>query len=186
MFAYCLNNPIDGYDPNGFARNNTDDYNDNNIPDYLEERWVEFTNRSRAILNGGECRDVTDEVNTALNNAISELSEMSFVEKWFAFYEMVKDRGPWDIKRPESWEKTIGTEHPGTIGTVVIYEGHYYTPEILGNYTYGVLGKACGFDLSILLLGSMYAAKNPAPGTYQYNNEMQDRLFIVNGFHRER
>ncbi len=185
MFAYCLNNPIDGYDPNGFARNNTDDFNGNKIPDYLEERWVELTNRYRAILSGVECRDVTDEVNTALNNTISELSEMDTREKLLAFYEMVNHKGPWDIKRPKSWKKTIGTEYPGAFSTVVMYEGHYYTPEILGNYIYGVLGKVCGFDLSFLLLGSMLAAGNPTPGTYQYDNEMQDWLFIVNGFYRE-
>ena len=69
MFAYCLNNPVNGADPSGFARNTTDDNNNNGIPDYLEEQWIELTNRCRAILSGVECRDVTDEVNAALAQA---------------------------------------------------------------------------------------------------------------------
>ena len=188
MFAYCLNNPVNGADPSGFARNTTDDNNNNGIPDYLEEQWIELTNRCRAILSGVECRDVTDEVNAALAQAtrlgqIVDSKVDIFEAKCAIFYFLVRSEAPWDIKLKEQWEKTIGTTYPGGAKEVVIYEGHYYTPEILGNYTYGALGRAYGFDIPLLFAGSMYAAKFPQRGTFDYDNEMADRLFIVDGFY---
>ena len=188
MFAYCENNPVNWCDPSGLARNSTDDNNHNGIPDYLDERWIELTNRYRSIMSGVECCDVTNEVNTALKQAIirdSNIIRYPFVIKALVFKSKVEDGAPWDIKRPNRWEETIGTDYPGKLQTVVIYEGHYYTPEILGNYTYGVLGKAYGFSLDILFAGSMYAAHFPKVGTYQYDNEMSDRLFIANGYYNE-
>ena len=186
MFAYCLNNPVNGADPSGFARNTTDDNNNNGIPDYLEEQWIELTNRCRAILSGVECRDVTDEVNAALEQRFIQDSNM----KWYplniratAFFFLVNNKRPWDIKREDPWKKTIDTEYPGSSDTVVIYEGHYYTPEILGNYTYGALGRAYGFDIPLLFAGSIYAAKFPQRGTFDYDNEMVDWLFIANGYY---
>ena len=101
----------------------------------------------------------------------------------YIFYNLVKDEAVWDIKRVDSWEYTIETTFPGSSKTVVFYEGHYYTPEILGNYTYGALGRAYGFSLSLLFWGSNYAAKFPQPGTFKYDNEMSDLLFIANGYY---
>ena len=48
---------------------------------------------------------------------------------------------------------------------------------------YGALGRAYGFDIPLLFAGSMYAAKFPQRGTFDYDNEMADRLFIVDGFY---
>ncbi|OGO91626.1 MAG: hypothetical protein A2Y17_11550 [Clostridiales bacterium GWF2_38_85] len=48
------------------------------------------------------------------------------------FHELVKDKAPWDIKRKEKWEETIGTSFPGT-DTIVYYNGYYMTPEQIGN-----------------------------------------------------
>ena len=191
MFAYCLNNPVNGADPSGFARNATDDNNHNGIPDYLDEQWIELTNRYRAILSDVECRDVTDDVNAALDLATKEGRERALsvcsLEDWTAkslvFYHLVNHNAPWDIKCKSSWEETIGTTYPGSDQTVVIYEGHYYTPEILGNYTFGALGRAYGFGLSSLFIGSEYAAGFPKRGTFEFSNEMADWLFIANGYY---
>jgi len=86
-------------------------------------------------------------------------------------------------RREKPWKDTIKTDYPGSSSEIVIYQGHYYTLEMLGNYTYGALGKAYGFDIPILFAGSMYAAKYPRKGTKEYDNEMTDRLFIVDGYY---
>lgn len=59
----------------------------------------------------------------------------------------------------------------------------YYTPEILGNYTYEVLGRTYGFDLNTLFDGSVFAAHFPQVGTAANDNEMVDWLFIANGYY---
>ena len=200
-YAYCLDNPVNMHDPSGFASNTSDDNNENGIPDYLEEQWIELTNRCRARINGVVCRDVTDEVNSALEKATRRGRRTEFwlgVAEFFApfivdqiceggelfiFYNLVNHEEPWDIKVKDSWENTIQTAYPGNPQTIVIYQGHYYTPEILGNYAYGALGKAYGIDLSLLFFGSMYAARFPEQGTNDYDNEMADWLFIANGYY---
>ena len=187
MFAYCGNEPVGNSDPSGKARKTTDDNNDNGIPDYLEEQWIELTNRWRVRLQGGYCRDVTDEVNTALEKA-TELGKLNqripFVLRLIVFKNVVDHNAPWDIKCPNPWKDTIGTEYPGDANSIVIYEGRYYTLEKLGNYTYGVLGKSYCFGLGLLFMGSMKAAGYPKPGTRDYDEEMADWLYIANGYHR--
>lgn len=49
MFAYCLNNPANATDPTG--HDSSTDANGNGIPDYLEHRWIELTNRYKANSN---------------------------------------------------------------------------------------------------------------------------------------
>ena len=99
------------------------------------------------------------------------------------FYNTVADNNPWDIKVDISWEETIGTAYPGNIDTKVLYRGRIMTPENLGNYTYGYLGAAYGFNLDILYLGSYYAAGFPNIGTTAYDNEMfEDRPYIKLGY----
>lgn len=56
MFAYCGNNPINSNDPTGnveVAYNNLifDDFNKNNIPDYLEIRWYRQTIRTSGLID---------------------------------------------------------------------------------------------------------------------------------------
>ena len=187
LYAYCLNNPINRSDRSGEASSSSADINHNSIPDYLEERWVELTNRYKAILSGQKCRDVTADINSALQTAVKEGSAFAIKHPFLKlkqFYELVNHEAPWNIKRKDPWEKTIGSEYPGSYNTVVLYDGHYYTPEILGNYTYGVLGKAYGINLDTLTGGSFFAAGFPTYGTTAFDNEVTDWLFISNGYYR--
>ena len=163
----------------------TTDVNHNGIEDYREKQWVELTNKYRALASGST-RDVTEEVNAALREQLKEGDQYSSWEqlkKIKDFYNLVNHEAPWDIKREQPWRDTIGTEYPGTSDTPVLYNGRYFTPESLGNYTYGALGRAYGFDLETLLNGSMYAQGFPRPGSKDYKNEMIDRLYITEGYY---
>lgn len=174
-------------DETGYVSSPTDDNNSNGIFDYLEIRWVEMTNRYRCVLEGKKPRDVTDEDDRALNDTLLWANISNAILPLLSkdvFYKEVNHNGHWDIKRKEPWEYTIGTAYPGSSDTVVIYHGHYYTPEILGNYTYGAIGNAVGFWLPTLFEGSLYAAGYPKAGTGKYDNEMQDWLFIAEGYYR--
>jgi hypothetical protein len=48
MFAYCNNCPVIKSDPSGYDAA-TDDLNGNGIPDYLEARWEDLTEKVKAI-----------------------------------------------------------------------------------------------------------------------------------------
>ena len=51
------------------------------------------------------------------------------------------------------------------------------TPEDLGNYTYGYIGRYFGFSLEVLLLGSYYAAGYPKIGMERWNED-KDQYFV--------
>ena len=177
---------MNGSDNSGFAQHSADDYNNNDIPDYLEERWIELTNRYNALLSGVPFRDVTNEINSALEREKEQYSNIKwlpFTSRAIVFYSLVNHEAPWDIKNEKPWTDTICTKYPGSGKAVVVYEGHYYTLESLGNYTYGVLGREFGFSLKTLFDGSFVAAHFPKVGTFDYENEMSDRLFIAAGYY---
>jgi hypothetical protein len=188
IFVYCLNNPKNRLDIDGLDSSRNPDINGNRIPDYYEEKMIEKENYNRVAGTEIKYRDVTEEINNALEKAKNHsqrnfLIKSLYAYKFIEFYNLVKDKAEWDIKNPDSWKTTIGTDYPGEISTVVTYEGHYYTPEILGNYTYGVIGKAYGIDIDTLLFGSMLAAGFPSIGTSDFNNEMRDWVFIAKGYY---
>jgi len=153
-------------------------------------------------------RDVTDEVNRALRytatEAFSRRVDPLFREAIFFgpkgiviaaqrspafaanlvwFIELMDHGKPWDIKRPEPWGRTIGTDHPGSIDTSILFRGRIMTPESLGNWTYGYIGAALGLGLGVLLLGSWYADGFSAPWTYAFRrNEFLDWGYVALGF----
>ena len=175
-FAYCLNKPVNGQDPDGHI----------------------YRPYSVMVLdNGGghddsyyyPYRDVTSEVNYALRNAVKkarqvrvmyETNEISYVELLSIFKDEVDHGHPWDIKLPELWHNTIGTVFPG-INTNIYYRGMLMTPESLGNYTYGYLGAAYGIPINLLLCGSYYAADFPTDWG-DLENEFNDWYYIGIGF----
>ena len=55
---------------------------------------------------------------------------------------------------------TVDTPYPGS-GTKVIYNGYVMTPEDIGNFTYGYLGRAFDFSETELIIGSWVAASFP-------------------------
>lgn len=57
------------------------------------------------------------------------------------------------------------------------------TPEKLGNYTYGALGKSFGIPLPVLYFGSYYAAGFPIYGE-KLNDEINDWVYITLGYYK--
>lgn len=179
MFAYCGNNPA-------------------LYADYLGTRFV--CTVPKAIAYDGSLakdtqqkRDVTEELGKVLlEAAVSARNYSSFVKFllgdnlasagviYLAFYNEVNHKQPWDIKRSESWQNTIGTPFPG-VGVYVLFNGISMTPEQLGNFSYGFLGFAYGIPYEHLLGGSYYAAGFPTESA-QLANEFFDWFFIKLGY----
>lgn len=151
-----------------------------------------------------------------VNRALSVTASYAANLRWWTnlswFYNQVNYLAPWDIKRPSVWVNTIGSTFPGTytINThatsfdTIYFREQRMTPESLGNWTYGYIGAAMGIPLRILLGGSFYAADSPMPSNKvsalphpfvgpsvsvpnpQFQNEMQDWVYIRRGFHARR
>lgn len=97
------------------------------------------------------------------------------------FLSQVYHGAPWDIKRPDPWNTTVGAgTYPGW-GVQVVYHGWLATPEELGNYTYGHIGHALGFGLNTLYAGSWAAAGLPVSGA-AIANEFNDWTSIRSGY----
>ena len=196
MFAYCENNPVFTVDPSGHFYASVNEYQElldidqNGIPDYLDRRWVAITEKNKKQYYPDQAkRDVTEEVDNALTSymysallvrKMGEKLSVLAMYKYSSFYELVNHNATWDIKRETRWEETIGTPFPG-VGEIVVYRNVYVTPEALGNYIYGMLGRAYGFSMEELLIGSAYAAGFPTEGP-GFDNEMQDWSYITMGF----
>lgn len=143
--------------------------------------------------SSGPIRDVSEEIATALAAELLETAAfMTMAEESFGdsvlktafiyarFYTRVDHSAPWDVKREEVWESTIGTPYPGwdvhvQLGDVSV------TPEQIGNITYGIIGYAYGIPLEHLILGSYYAADFPTSGA-ELGNEVSDWFFVVMGY----
>jgi len=141
-------------------------------------------------------RDVTNEVQNALNLSIREIEDnrinnlsprlilANVVGDLLWFYNQVNHSQPWDIKRLTPWENTIGTAFPGRFDTPVYFNGRIITPEDLGNYTYGFLGAALGFSSNTLIMGSWFADGFSLPGGLRGNftNEFHDWFYVIRGY----
>ena len=177
MFAYCGNNGVTNLDVTG-------------------SRYVCVD-----VSESGGLRNVTKEVNFALFKATEEAVKIrtevyyrnaingSFVPAsalgakgtmYGIFINWVNHKADWDIKRQDPWNRTIGTPYPGS-GTKVIYNGYVMTPEDIGNFTYGYLGRAFDFSETELIIGSWVAASFPLGGD-ALENELRDQEFIRMGY----
>jgi len=70
--------------------------------------------------------------------------------------------------------------YPG-FNTQVYYNGWLMTLEELGNYTFGYIGAAAGFQDFTLIAGSWYAAGFPIDGS-EFDNEIEDWGFVLQGY----
>ena len=178
MFTYCFNNPVCLSDPSGYKP--------------CVPTAVAFGERTKDEQTQN-LRDVTEEIESALNNAIVEARTYKAVHKilfgdeligsgvtYLYFYGLVDHYARWDIKRPDPWKETIGTDYPG-YDVEVICGGMIMTPENLGNFTYGFLGYVYDIPLEHLIPGSWYAAGFPTEGA-DLGNEVYDWIFISIGY----
>ena len=65
-----------------------------------------------------------------------------------------------------------------------LYHDLLVTPEELGNYTYGVLGREFGIPLTFLIGGSYWTAGCPLWGDKLHDEVFHDRPFIRLGFYK--
>jgi hypothetical protein len=97
------------------------------------------------------------------------------------FIGQVAPEMPWDIKTQGSWDGTIGSTYPGSYSTQIYYQEQTLTLEELGNYTFGYIGAALGFQLEILYAGSWVAAGRPIGGA-DWANEYNDWNAVKRGY----
>ena len=138
-----------------------------------------------AYKNNRLFKNVTTPVNAALAVTAAGASARSPLFDIGWFYNLVNHDAPWDIKRPARWEETIGTTFPGSFDTPIYFRGSIMTPESLGNWTFGYIGRALGLNLDVLLVGSWYAAGFPTSGG-AWENERGDWSYINRGFQARR
>ena len=124
-------------------------------------------------------KDFTVPIQNALNKVVViAQSRGRFDYRWFI--SQVNHEAAWDIKVRDSWNKTIGDNtYPG-FGVQVLFKGTLMTPEKLGNYTYGYIGKAMGLTYLELVGGSWYAADFPTGHSF-WTNEYLDWFSISAG-----
>ena len=194
QFAYCDNNPIMCYDPNGMCTQAWTAGYQGPCPGLGKPGCLDYI-LPESDLTFPPLRDVTDEVNEELKlealkgvvvvDAIKRrallVQDPLNIMKTMYFKSIVDHSAAWDIKRQKSWEETIGTPYPGE-GTIVIYNGFLMTPEQIGNYTYGYLGRKYDYSLPILYAGSYWAAGFPTSGTELENEIFSDWAYIYLGY----
>jgi len=180
MFIYCLNRPVHCSDTNGLR------------PVSELERHGEV-DIPLPPQNAPTIRDVTEEITDALNKAANHARSARKVAYllfgdclasdgffYWEFYQLVNHKAPWDIKRQERWELTIGTPYPGW-NVYVMFGDVAMTPEQLGNFTYGYLGYAYGIPMEHLIAGSYCAAGFPT-NSKDLANEVFDWVFVTAGY----
>ena len=189
MFAYCNNDPVANGDPSGHYIGHQPIIVCDNGWDHDSDEctWRQRDKQNQVITNSAP-RDVSEEIDNALFAEclsvaiVKKLCGEKFwsLEKYVCFYKRVTHKAPWDIKRDTIWEKTIKTPFPGE-NEEVLYHGELMTPEQLGNFAYGFLGRIYGFPIEVLLLGSWMAAGRPTDGPI-LENEWMDQHYIAKGF----
>ena len=132
-------------------------------------------------LNGNQYLDVTMAIYAALYETCESgnVFQNTAVLKYFYFISLVNHDHAWDIKRPERWQETIGSTFPG-YNKYALFNGRFFTPEDLGNLTYGYIGAHLGMGSGILRLGSFVAAGAPLGGDALFN-ESKDSGYVQLG-----
>ena len=203
-YLYTLSNPLVFIDPDGLVGI---PIRPRPLPLPIIPPYIPSQHHPLDIMTSAapRVRDVTDEVNTALERTVIEAREIRsrrpgahpFVSASIThalqgmhrqetlgwFIGQVNHNHPWDIKVPGRCYDTIGTAFPGTINTPVGFRDTLMTPESLGNWTYGYIGAALGLSLLELIGGSWYADGFSMPWTDNFlNNELLDWGYVRRGF----
>lgn len=151
LYAYVDNNPIIFLDSMGTKK----------------EKWLEklkFALRRAVCAIQDKIRerkqklqtlpDYSDELNALLKKNVSDIHSQWIGQIYF--YDHVKNKGAWDYKRKDMWEKDISVPYLGPTGEFV-FNGEIFTAEKFGNFNYGYVGTSIGFLPTTLFLGGGYA-----------------------------
>jgi len=97
------------------------------------------------------------------------------IDSLYSYYSLFNHRAKYDIKREECWNEFFSIPYPGW-GTEFWFNGYIMTPEILGNYLYGLTGCYWGFPGIVIHQGAGYAQKGTTayldrPDLYFGDNE---------------
>ena len=76
----------------------------------------------------------------------------------YSYYILFNHAGKYDVKRAECWNSMFPVPFPG-VGEEFWFSGYVMTPEILGNYLYGLAGCYWGFSGKVIHQGAGYAQK---------------------------
>jgi RHS repeat-associated protein len=145
------------------------------LTDNMKDAGVEIIE-----IDGKEYYDYTNPVYLAITAAGNEAHYHIYNPLWF--YNKVNHGKPYDIKREQPWNETIGEgTYPGSYDTEIYFWSGLTTPEKLGNIMYGYVGAASLFSDKTLYKGSIFASGiNRTPDVKQEDitNEMVDHYYI--------
>ena len=122
--------------------------------------------------------DISKPVTSAVEAAKSEFANHYLDVDWFI--KKVKNAGEWNVKRDTGvWAKTFGISE-NSYNTTMIFYGRPVVIDDIGNITYGYLGKAAGFSVTVLKSASMgYHILDH--GLNDFGNEFSDEAFVQLG-----
>lgn len=100
--------------------------------------------------------DYTSQLDRLLESNIKLMDDKGIGEAQVYFYKMVKDdKGPWDYKESEIWEKNLDIPFPKD-GSKFIWRGYVIDAADFGNINYGYVGTHIRFPETILYMGGGY------------------------------
>ncbi len=100
--------------------------------------------------------------NTLKNNASTvkkETKNMNVTQKLDYFISNVKSGGQYDLKRKAEWQRDI------------YFDNHIMEPQDIGNYHFGYIGRAMGYDTTFLTTGG---------GAYQFYEHYREPITYAN------
>lgn len=145
MYIYANNNPIIYIDPMGHAIF---------IGLVIGIVAVGSTAIANVVNNKKQIKKAAKEINkvqkkyndlnTKLSDAVkSNTKKMNPVQKLDYFVENVKTGGNFDLKNTEEWKNTN-----------IYYEGLLIEPQDIGNYHFGYIERAMGYNIDFLTTGA--------------------------------
>ena len=123
------------------------DYNPADYPDYTEmiDEWM--------YGKEAEFQRIVDE---SFPDPIDGNPCVDLITPTVWFYNQVKDGGPMDIKRKDSWDKAF----PGYDAEIFVYRGEVVDRGMMGNITYGYVGSVIFSEEILDVGGGLVETKN--------------------------
>jgi hypothetical protein len=162
------NNPVRGVDPLGLQDLSGLTYMFS-LPGYQQAISEAISKAENAANCANICSSIAKPPGVDLNKNIkqaSTLSNLPFAAKYLAFYNLVRNKGPWDYKQ----------------------QGSSY--QNLGNFNYGATGAAAGIPDQVLLRIAGYAQQKAGTsmpawggplGSSPYGDDPDDQKLIQQG-----